>query len=597
MNRLITTGIDRQIDRCKLDSGRSKNVVYLGSWCIPFANYGEEGQAIVTYHWDNREQVFFDYKYIQCLTNRILPLLADQLDQIHGLNLSHRAWRLIIGYWLQLFLTVAFDRWQMLTRARDCYFPLFTELHRHHPQDFHPLNTEHACELFFDDKWNHVFIGEMLESIGGIEVKPSIHLLKTRDGTDAFPYSKQVEKVVKSVSKKILFGAISKLLSIGRDSNLQLVLCLNERNYIDLAKLSGQVNSAIIYQPQFPSFSQIPWQNSLRNWEIVNDEGDSAFEVYVKKAIAKWIPISFIEGFKKTWAVVCEKEVNCARWVIVTQGRHFLDDSFKIWCADKIARGGKLVCVQHGGGLNKFNLAMKHEASIADLYAVNGSGDNTDPKNRDVGLTWGNIKCNSWNPDGTALLVCVAMPRYAFDMRSMAISGQMQSYFNDQYNFYRSLPEKLRSEVRIRLYNQDYGWCQASRWSFNFAKIRFDDSRKSIKDSAKKSRIIICTYNASSFLEMLSANIPTIIFWNRELWEIPSSAENDFIDLNSVGIFHGTPESAAKQMTAVWERVNDWWSSKELQHIRQSFCRKYAFRTNGMIDKLADVINEVADKM
>ena len=91
----------------------------------------------------------------------------------------------------------------------------------------------------------------------------------------------------------------------------------------------------------------------------------------------------------------------------------------------------------------------------------------------------------------------------------------------------------------------------------------------------KDCRIYIATYNATSFLEPLNWNIPTIIFWDPKYNELNEIAKSDFELLKDVGIFHETPESAAKQMTEIWDNIPYWWNNNKLQSTRRNFCEKY----------------------
>ena len=79
-----------------------------------------------------------------------------------------------------------------------------------------------------------------------------------------------------------------------------------------------------------------------------------------------------------------------------------------------------------------------------------------------------------------------------------------------------------------------------------------------IRNLIKKSRLFISTYNATTYLESMAWNVPTIIFWDENCWELKEEAKPYFELLKSVGIFHNSPESAAKHMTNIWDNVDDW---------------------------------------
>ena len=72
-------------------------------------------------------------------------------------------------------------------------------------------------------------------------------------------------------------------------------------------------------------------------------------------------------------------------------------------------------------------------------------------------------------------------------------------------------------------------------------------------------------------------NIPTVIFWNPNHWEIRDSAQPYFDELKEVGIFHETPESAAQHIISVWDDVEYWWSSKTVYKAVQKFCGRFSY--------------------
>ena len=92
----------------------------------------------------------------------------------------------------------------------------------------------------------------------------------------------------------------------------------------------------------------------------------------------------------------------------------------------------------------------------------------------------------------------------------------------------------------------------------------------------------------------MSLDFPTLIFWNPKHWELRVSAVPYFEMLKSVGIFHETPESAARQMVAVWDDVAAWWESDAVQLVRSEFCKRYAHIPEKPLDVLEKLFREIA---
>jgi putative transferase (TIGR04331 family) len=590
MYKLVTT-LNEEGARLKSPSyGFDYKTVYLGQWCVESLKCKNQNSEILRYHWDDREKAFADFQYLQNLRVKIFNSITSSLNRVHGIDLSSRAWNLMVGYWLEQFLTVAFDRWEMLSVAEKNFSPIMTEVCNYNWTEYVPNDTQEAGNQFIDDGWNHVFIGELAKRFPKIQIN---QVKDTQTRLDLEPKNIKKLKIahsVKSIVRRLIFKVYSNVLALSGREKVDCFYCASQFNVSQLIKLKQLLRANIFVNPEIPKNFTNEYSSLLRGWAVSDIDPKSNFELVVSQIIPQWIPKIFLEGFVTTWQNV--RKINPSRMpeFVITQNRHFTDDSFKIWCANKLNNGLKIAVVQHGGGLNKFNGALQYESEIGDIYLVNGCGDQTSKSHRVVGRLWGGMQYGKWDPRGTALMICVAMPRYAYDLRSMAIGGQMGKYFEDQFKFYENTPFDIQDKIRVRLYNVDYKWRQRQRWSHRFPKAQFDDSNRSIALSARRSRVVISTYNASAYLESLSANIPTIIFWDNELWEVPMSAEGDFKSLESVGIFHRSPASAAKQLESVWNDVGVWWFSRELQRVREDFCRKYAFWANNLMPKFAEVI-------
>lgn len=92
----------------------------------------------------------------------------------------------------------------------------------------------------------------------------------------------------------------------------------------------------------------------------------------------------------------------------------------------------------------------------------------------------------------------------------------------------------------------------------------------------RESRLFIGNANGTTYLEAFTANIPSLIFWNPDQWEIRASAKPYFDKLHSVGIFHDTPESAAELVNKIYNDPIAWWHQPEIQEAKDQFCHQFA---------------------
>ena len=99
---------------------KKKPVLFLGEWCklYPRKNLWQDMDAkTAAYHWQDREKLINDYRFLQDLHEKLLIKLSDSLNTIHHTNHSIRYWRVLIGPWLGWFVQIVFDRWFMLNKV------------------------------------------------------------------------------------------------------------------------------------------------------------------------------------------------------------------------------------------------------------------------------------------------------------------------------------------------------------------------------------------------------------------------------------------------------------------------------------------------
>jgi putative transferase (TIGR04331 family) len=236
--------------------------------------------------------------------------------------------------------------------------------------------------------------------------------------------------------------------------------------------------------------------------------------------------------------------------------------------------------------MSPFSFHEDHQIEVADKWLSWGWSDTSRPKILPVGMLKNFGTVVEYDPKGGALMVEMTMPRYSYHLYAAPVSRQWLDYFNDQQQFLGLLPYSLRKQVLLRLYNHDYGSDQASRWRDKMPEVQIDPGHQNIIKLIGKSRLYVSTYNATTYLETLSWNIPTIIFWNPRHWELKEDVKPYFEILKVAGVFHETPESAAKQMVNVWDDVSSWWESDLVQKARLQLCEEFAKNNKDLLGEL-----------
>jgi putative transferase (TIGR04331 family) len=566
---LVTTADERSW-------AKDKSILFLGEWCKRFSkkNKWENINSItMPYHWSDYSKFNQDHKYLDTLYEKVLRSVVKCLNDLHDINGSVRYWRTIIGPWLYYFVQIFYDRWKMITNTISEYNVAETIIFELDPKDMIANDMSDFNDARYgSDIWNHWIYGEIIKQHSSVDITYLKILNKT-----ILNKKKVSSYSTKDYSLKLLKYFINKLASSFKKIDYF---------FINFPKIQ-QWNLEISLK-QFPTSWYSP---SIKNYKLdmhkrnnikLEMRTDNKFETLLLDIIPKQIPTSYLEGYLPILNLTRKIDWPKNPKVILTYSSHNKDDFFKIWAAEKSRDGSKLVINQHGGhfGAGKINSHEDHEIKISDQYFT--WGWNSKKYSITKSMPSLNLITKSKNltpnPKGKMLLVLSSCPRYSTWMYSSFFSSHFTSYVDDQIKFISSLSEEIQKQVKIRYYIKNHGWDEKAQINqkLNIKEEESPKNKLNIKKSINQSRLYVATYNATTFLEVLAANFPTIIFWNPVSWELRDEAKQDFDKLHEVGILHYTPQSAAKKIEIIWNDIESWWFDPELQRIKNQFCEKYA---------------------
>ena len=100
-------------------------------------------------------------------------------------------------------------------------------------------------------------------------------------------------------------------------------------------------------------------------------------------------------------------------------------------------------------------------------------------------------------------------------------------------------------------------------------------TNKNFYETINESKLIISTYNSTTFLELITINRPCLIYWDLNHWPLNDNSKKHFGKLKRAGIFHTNVNSLVKKISEVSPNINKWWYSKNNQNLIKSFSRIY----------------------
>jgi putative transferase (TIGR04331 family) len=545
-------------------------VLFLGEWCKLYSQkhvYERLESQTLAYHWDDRARLYSDYQYLGGVYEKYLDALVSKLNDVHRVSHSHHFWRIVIGPWLRYFIEIFYDRYLSIRAAADrgCVSDtLIADTSRIAP----PLDFPEFNNLFASDSYNHKLYSWLIERTQCLP----FHKISTQ------PEPADLESY-KSSNRDVVAGLISRVARFMPAAWTRISLLTTQLPAVELLRLNKALR-------QFPRPAAPPIRvrqrrapnPSLRH-ELLLESGNTSFEKLLDVAIAEHIPFAHVEEFEDL-RVRAHKAYPQWSKVIVTSAAETFDEAFKIWTASQVDEGSAFAMSQHGGsfGACLWMSTEDHQIAISKRFYTWGWPDDTNPSVKPMPAfkLVGIEKRIRWSNSGRILWALASCPRYSFRMMSIPVAGQLLSYLEEQFRLASALPPQVRDRITVRLYPERYGWEEGLRWRERFPDIEIDDGSKNMEKLLSRSSLLISTYNATTFLETLSADFPTIIFWNPLYWELRPDAQRYYDVLQNVGIFHTSPESAASQINEVYKDTQKWWKRPAVQEARLQFCERFA---------------------
>lgn len=550
-----------------------KPIVFLGEWCRLHGRRSFwtqlDGQVLRS-PYENPKAIEHAYKYVKRIYEHLLLLLGTSLNSIHGKNHSDRYWRILLGPWLQLYLPVIYDRYTHIKYALDRY-PNFTTIGLSGKSFVVPIDTlEFACHLS-DDLFNLQLYTKILTALG-VDVPCKDAHIEQKLLYERFvgnSWKRRVvsypERIYANISSKLFPAILLRNSYFSKEDELRLMA----NNIGRVLPCRGQVS----HLPVFNSDASFK-RDKLKAIDL----GGGEFEKCLSAMLFSDMPQCFVEGAEFI-SDQAEKNYPKKTKAIFSANAWYYDEVFKRWAATSADAGTLLLGTQHGG--NYGSLASMpsedHEVAIVDRYYSWGwtrrdcpekfspmpatklmSGSRIGADNKKTGILW------------VATVASRYVTQYPF----------LPMYFNEylawQARFVSALPKAVAIEVRFRPHSQDYGWGIVARIKESMPDIQIEQWDIPFIKSLDNCRLYVCDHLSTTFVEALSADKPTILFWDCNANKLRVDAQPYYDLLREAGILFDTPEAAALAVNDVYSDVEAWWKDSTRQMKIRQFCDRFA---------------------
>ena len=583
---LITTGLTQTWPE-------KTDLIFLGKWCEKYKNFEKlkkENYIIFEYHWDNREKLKKDYKYIKTLEKKVFQDLVKSLNIYHKKDYSHRYWKIILGPWLITLLQIIFERYSNLNFFFEKYKDHKIEtiiLEKNHDQSFISNNFEEFSRYTLTDTWNYFLYLDLINfKKFGFSVKKNY--LKFQDEEDYKSYLR-LNYSRKNVFLSYLSNFFEKIIG-----SQHLFISESYLGRLRELNLSLRFKSFPRYSQGIKSFDT-KIDNLFRKKSLTFDV-NNLFEEFIKENLLKFIPKSFLEDYD-----LIKDKLNKTYWpknpkVIFTS--HFMQKTFQSrYVAECIEKNNtKLIIGQHGGvyGQYLFSSMEEYELEICDKYLSWGWQNKQNKKILPFGIIKNikNIRYNNKNKD--LLMILRSQTKYTHRINSYSGTNQIQKYFDENVELCKKIDKEIiENDLLIRFHARKFGWNEEEIFKNALGKIRIDSGYKNIFDLVSRSKLILQTYIGTGYLETLAHNIPSVIYANTNECLLNSQTLEDLEKLKKKNIFFNNRDQAAEFINEIWSDIESWWFDTSVQDARQEFCLKYSKINFNKEDELFKIIENI----
>ena len=567
--------------------GDNENIFFLGEWCKKYNEkhiWNDRNNTTIPWHWSNRSKIKEDFNYLKSLYEKILIELVYELNCTHKVNHSLRYWRIVLGPWLITYMPVIWDRWENVKSFGDLKIESKTIIPHQNISPSVANDYNAAIQLMSsNDVWNYLIYCDILQAqkIDSIKIVKKNILLDEENKSS----KKQSPWFVPIVVKLDKF-----LRKIYKVNNYDFVIYKGYFQFRFLLKLFYKVRQIPRIYSEFEKEIDYKDGCSFTRPKLNIDPNLTYFERFLYGRIFKDMPSAYLEGYENL-SSYCASLPDAK--VIFTANAHFHNEKFKVWSAQQISRGGKLIISEHGGAIaSELAELSSHEDKICDKKVVWHMALHA----KHIRLSPNKLikKYSDYvNSDSQVTMVGLELPRYSYRCQSGPNSSLILDDFNQKVNFIDLLDAKTRAAFKVRPY-PNRGWFTKDRYSNIYGK-EIISKNKTLNESYRMSKLIICTYPKTTFSEAMHSGVPTILLYIEKYWELHPAFNELLIKLKKAGIVYSDPIKAAKHVNNISHNPKIWWNKEETIHARNMFFDICGTVSDNPLDDWSCFLNKTKD--
>jgi len=590
----------------------AEDTFFLGKWCLSLEELMEKKggyKRTIKEHWVTNQELMDAFDFIERKSQRYLEILAKELNRLHNVDYSLRYWEIIIGSWIRRAIGVFYDRFSTIKDLLDESKLMNIEVscgdceirtHFSPQQNFNlnSINKNIFCDLIILLQGNNfASIKYSSESRRKVQVNRPHARIKSLGR-----HLKKSPAVIFEQSRHYLLN----VLIPGALKRFSLTVVIGGSLYLSLKdqlKFSWLVGLSKIarfegIKLEFKGADSVFFD---REKLLVSAPAEDDFDAVLNKLLPKYMPMLFLEYFASANKQILKKSPRRAE-MIFTAFAPTYRPSFEMWAALQVEKfGAKYFAIQHGGGYGtqKYIQLNNQIIRVFDRYYTWGSSLVSSkvhqmPSLRLYGLSKLKLKHNNdgnilWLGNGTSLWYDAVQPYRGTEA--------MLKLVEDQRDFLLTLREDVKEKLLYRYVSDNLNQMEFFKKIYPNLKVCLGKRHRmggnsDFYQSLDGCRLSVHVMEETTYLETMVSNFPTIIFFNYSKDFINESSVSSFELLINAGILHESGSAAGAKINEIFDDIESWWCSEQVQEARKIFCEKNALISNKCLEIWANEVKK-----
>lgn len=539
---------------------------YLGEWCLTTdTEYNVSIDRILKSPYESMDDVLNAANYVQGYTVRIIDQLIPILNSHFNLTLSEKFWKVYLSPSLINILGLFYDRYLNIIKLKKVKEKLKVKV-LDCSNDFKIIEKDIFYQKFLKLEGNLLLFSIILKELKLSNLDLELIDLNRNEGLAELTGITFNRDQVISIESNFL-QSLQRKIFLNPSVYIGTVYGLTklEKIYF-LFRILGKGKYLInILKNIFTETSWIQKFDFLGS-ELRNLEASNEFEKIVNKYIHCFLPIPSLETIKAF------RRFTPKIWI----GTDIYNNS-DIELALTKESGGKWINLQHGGGYGALQSLPQtfHEYTLADNFLTWGweyhhiqkySKQKNIPKSpmlskvKNIGVSLFKSKI---------ILISTDHYKCFYKLQSALRTDQHTLYQKMKLNFFDTLDTRIKKSFVYRPYPIKY-----SNQVEPLLRASVQVDRKTYKnqtDLYKNYKLVVVDHLATSHLISIAMDIPTIIYFDPNMFGLCKEVIPYYEDLKKQGIVFHSPKEAAEKVNEVFDNVEQWWNDTKRQEALNKF--------------------------